>query len=226
MPLGRDSLAWARPVPLGRRTGRGAWVCFCDPVAWATECRLGEGASLEREISRLGENAQDFELTTGGFPLGRECLAWARMRRLGERTENGKRIRSGGPKGRESSPGAGLLSPGRARPRPGEPASPGRRKSRPGEKITVAMAKIVARATVSRPGEVQTLFFDLFLMDLSLKAMPRKESRKPRNESTDRKRLGRGPSRVFSDGRSGGLYSLTLRVDVRSGPTRSIPVWR
>ncbi|CAL0320060.1 unnamed protein product [Lupinus luteus] len=57
-------------------------------------------------------------------------------------------------------------------------------------------------------------------------AMPRKESRKPRNESTDRKRRGRGPSRVFSDGRSGGLYSLTLRVDVRSGPTRSIPVWR
>ncbi|CAL0305285.1 unnamed protein product [Lupinus luteus] len=44
-------------------------------------------------------------------------------------------------------------------------------------------------------------------------AMPRKESQKPRNESTDHKRLGRGPSRVFSDGRSGGLYSLTLRVD-------------
>ncbi|CAL0316666.1 unnamed protein product [Lupinus luteus] len=43
---------------------------------------------------------------------------------------------------------------------------------------------------------------------------PGKESRKPRNESTDRKRLGRGPSRVFSDGRSGGLYSLTLRVDM------------
>ncbi|CAL0328365.1 unnamed protein product [Lupinus luteus] len=44
--------------------------------------------------------------------------------------------------------------------------------------------------------------------------------------STDSKRLGRGPSRVFSDGRSGGLYSLTIRVDVRSGPTRSIPVRR
>ncbi|CAL0299202.1 unnamed protein product [Lupinus luteus] len=29
-------------------------------------------------------------------------------------------------------------------------------------------------------------------------AMPRKESRKPRNESTDRKRLGRGPSRMDS----------------------------
>ncbi|CAL0321352.1 unnamed protein product [Lupinus luteus] len=120
-------------------------------VAWATECRLGEGASLGRERSRLGENAQDFELATGGFSLGRECLAWARMPRLGESSH--------------------------------------------------AWARMA-------------------------QAMRRKESRKPRNESTDRKRLGRGPSRVFSDGHSGGLYSLSLRVDVRSGPTRSIPVWR
>ncbi|CAL0310996.1 unnamed protein product [Lupinus luteus] len=46
-------------------------------------CRLSEGASLGRERSRLGENAQDFELATGGFPLGLECLAWARVPTLG-----------------------------------------------------------------------------------------------------------------------------------------------
>ncbi|CAL0317061.1 unnamed protein product [Lupinus luteus] len=88
---------------------------------FALECRLSEGASLGRERSRLSENAQDFELASGGFSLGRECLAWARMPRLGESSH--------------------------------------------------AWARMA-------------------------QAMPRKESRKPRNESTDRKRLGRGPSRM------------------------------
>ncbi|CAL0323365.1 unnamed protein product [Lupinus luteus] len=84
MSLGRDSLAWARPIPLGRGLGEEyefASVILSlgrQNVAWARAPRLGE------ERSRLGENAQDFELATGGFPLGRECLAWVRMPRLGE----------------------------------------------------------------------------------------------------------------------------------------------
>ncbi|CAL0318397.1 unnamed protein product [Lupinus luteus] len=56
---------------------------------------------------------------------------------------------------------------------------------------------------------------------------PERNPRYHVTRSADRKRLGLGPSRVFSDGRSGGdCTSLTLRVDVRSRPTRSIPVRR
>ncbi|CAL0333798.1 unnamed protein product [Lupinus luteus] len=107
---------------------------------FALGCRLGEGASLGRERSRLGENAQDFELATGGFSLGRECLAWARMPAW-----------------------ARFPTLGRGWPR------------RCPEK-----GYVLSRNEIVRP------------------AMPRKESRKPRNESTDRKRLGRGPSRMDS----------------------------
>ncbi|CAL0313708.1 unnamed protein product [Lupinus luteus] len=103
-------------------------------------------------------------------------------------------------------------------PRLGENAPPGREFPRLGEDGPMrAMPRKGIRTITERDREtVSGLVMD----------RPGKESRKPRNESTDRKRLGRGPSRVFSDGRSAGLYSLTLRNDVRSGPTRSIPVWR
>ncbi|CAL0299590.1 unnamed protein product [Lupinus luteus] len=110
--------------PSQSRKGQSWYFCPRSRRLGETKCRLSEGASLGRERSRLGENAQDFELASGGFSLGRECLAWARMPRLGESSH--------------------------------------------------AWARMA-------------------------QAMPRKESRKPRNELTDRKRLGRGPSRVFSD---------------------------